>query len=81
MSPSPSFSPSPYLHVTSTIRFGIEGTVYLEPIAAALNDRPPAPEGVVSDAVKFDPATHTVSIYKVSIYSMALFVSYHLYVH
>ena len=42
--------------------------MYLEPIAAALNNRLPAPEGVVSDAVKFDPATHTVSIYKVSIH-------------
>ena len=41
--------------------------MYLEPIAAALNNRSPAPEGTVSEAVKFDPATHTVTINKVSV--------------
>ena len=46
-------------------RFGIEGTLQLEALCAALNNRIKGPEGNVSDSIKYDAASHTVTIHKV----------------
>jgi hypothetical protein len=66
LSLSPLYLPPSLTH--SRCRFGIEGTILLEPIAAMLNNRPQAAEGTVSSAVKYDLASHTVTIYEVRYY-------------
>ena len=73
---------SPPHHLISSItpfRFGIEGTILLEPLAAKINSRPESPEGSISSSVKFNSATHTVTIHKVRSSDCCYLCLYSLY--